>query len=177
MLDSTISFDVSNIKALYIVVEKLFWVKEQKCDEHYQLFTKKELNKMFGVQVKKGTLLCQVYDDDDNYASDTLYGFDAETKLPNDDVTLGLVWCIQNNMVVIVPQQITTQILTQPLRLLKTIPETKDTKYRYFIDELPVKQKRVRKDTLALVLYDDGAHKKCICTKDKLYVRQEELSQ
>lgn len=164
------------IVALYVLVKKLYWVREQHSDDHYQLFTKQEINNMYGVQHTKGTLLCQIYDQDGEYETDTLYGFDAETKLPNDDVTLGLAWCIQNNLAVIVPQQMTTQILTQPLQLLKTIPETKDTKYLYFINVLPVKQKRVKKDTLALVLYDDGAHKKCICTKDKLYVHQEELS-
>lgn len=116
MLDSTISFDVSNIKALYIVVEKLFWVKEQKCDEHYQLFTKKELNKMFGVQVKKGTLMCHVCDPDENYEYDTLYGFDAERKIPLDDVSLSLEFGIKNNLVQLLPRYVTQIILEQQLQ-------------------------------------------------------------
>ena len=94
MQKSKTTFDITKIKALYVINKNLYWMmKEQSSDDHYKLLTKKEIKKMYGIYTKKGIILCHIIDNDNNseFNYNTVYAFDILRQCPNDDLSLGII--------------------------------------------------------------------------------------
>jgi len=173
------NFQAGNIVALYVLMENLYWVSEQHSDDHYQLFTKKEIDKKYGISHKKGTLLCWINDPEKNYDIDCLYGFNADKKQPNDDVCLGIEWLFKQDLVCKVPDIVKDKILSANLISFDGNYEDKDTismrlyDYNELMHVIPIAQNPLKNKKVALVLTTGINCLVCTKTKLKLYPRSD----
>ena len=163
------------IKKLFVLTNNLYWVREQY--DHYKLFTKKQIKEKYGIDRKKGLLLCQMEDmPDSDYESDCIYGFDAISKQHYDDFALNQEWCLSENIVVELPPLVTNAILTEKLDTFEgfdsdvcdksnnstLIAEISRTQIVHFLPHSKKQPKKVP----ALILWN-GIHK-MVCTQYKL---------